>query len=412
MEDKQHRRSTNIVKELRKEHVLKTAFTAFVSAIVGGLVATVFFYLGILGLGEAPGDLSINESQQATPEEGVNPGGGDGPSVREVYTRDGPGVVTVDVSSSSIGPGGGSGFVIDQRGYVVTNQHVVDGANSVSVRFSSGAREEAEVVGEDASTDVAVLRVEAPEETLVPLTLGDSDSVGVGDPVIAVGNPLNVGISVTTGIVSGLGRPIDAPNGYTISGAVQTDAALSSGNSGGPLLDAQGEVIGVNSLTAAAPGFGVVSQGLNFAVPINTVKSVADQLIETGRVEHGYIGVRMLPVGAEDLAAYSGVSSEEFTEEYGLPESGAIIREVAEGGPADEAGLSGGEEREVEIAGLTVPLGDVVTEVEGEPVMTPDDLTEVVNSTKPGDELTLTVVAPEEEPREVTLTVGDQPDEQ
>jgi S1-C subfamily serine protease len=375
------------------------------------LVATLFFYLGILGLEEGSEGLSINEAQQATPGEGVNPGGGDGPSVREVYTRDGPGVVTVDVRSVSIGPGGGSGFVIDERGYLVTNQHVVEGADSVSVRFSSGARQEAEVVGEDASTDVAVLRVEAPEETLVPLTLGDSDSVGVGDPVIAVGNPLNVGISVTTGIVSGLGRPIDAPNGYTISGAVQTDAALSSGNSGGPLLDAKGEVIGVNSLTAAAPGFGIVSQGLNFAVPINTVKSVSEQIIETGTVQHGYIGVRILPVGIGDLAAYSGLSSEELSEQHGLPESGAIIREVTEGGPADEAGLTGGEEREEEIAGLTVPLGDVVTEVEGEPVVNPDDVSEVVNSTQPGDELTLTIVTPGEEPREVVLNVGVQPDE-
>lgn len=411
MEDKQHRCSTDIVKRLRREQVLKTALTAFVSAIIGGLVATLVFYLSVLGLGEGSGDLSINEARQATPEEGVNPGGGDGPSVREVYTRDGPGVVTVDVRSESIGPGGGSGFVIDERGYVVTNQHVVEGADSVSLRFSSGARQVAEVVGEDASTDVAVLKVEVPEETLVPLTLGDSDSVGVGDPVIAVGNPLNVGISVTTGIVSGLGRPIDAPNGYTISGAVQTDAALSSGNSGGPLLDAKGEVIGVNSLTAAAPGFGIVSQGLNFAVPINTVKSVSEQIIETGTVQHGYIGVRILPVGIEDLAAYSGLSSEELSEQYGLPESGAIIREVSEGGPADEAGLTGGEEREEEIAGLTVPLGDVVTEVDGEPVVNPDDVSEAVNSKQPGDELTLTAVSPGEEPREVTLTVGVQPDE-
>ena len=411
MEDKQHRCSTEIVKRLRREQVLKTALTAFVSAIIGGLVATLVFYLSVLGLGEGSGDLSINEARQATPEEGVNPGGGDGPSVREVYTRDGPGVVSVDVRSESIGPGGGSGFVIDERGYVVTNQHVVEGADSVSLRFSSGARQVAEVVGEDASTDVAVLKVEVPEETLVPLTLGDSDSVGVGDPVIAVGNPLNVGISVTTGIVSGLGRPIDAPNGYTISGAVQTDAALSSGNSGGPLLDAKGEVIGVNSLTAAAPGFGIVSQGLNFAVPINTVKSVSEQIIETGTVQHGYIGVRILPVGIEDLAAYSGLSSEELSEQYGLPESGAIIREVSEGGPADEAGLTGGEEREEEIAGLTVPLGDVVTEVDGEPVVNPDDVSEAVNSKQPGDELTLTAVTPGEEPREVTLTVGVQPDE-
>lgn len=384
---------------------------AFVSAVVGGLVATVFFYLVILGFGKDSGDLSINESQQATPEEGVNLGGEDGPSVREVYTRDGPGVVTVDVSSQSIGPGGGSGFVIDERGYLVTNQHVVEDADSVSVRFSSGAREEAEVVGEDPSTDVAVLSVNTPEETLKPLTLGDSDSVGVGDPVIAIGNPLNVGISVTTGIVSGLGRPIDAPNGYTISGAVQTDAALSSGNSGGPLLDSQGEVIGINSLSAAAPGFGTVAQGLNFAVPINTVKSVADQLIETGRVEHGYMGVRMFPAGVEDLAAYSGLSAEEFSKQYSLPENGAIIREVVEGGPADEAGLKGGGESEEEVSGFTVPLGDVITEVEGERVTTPDDVSKVLNSKKPGDSLSLTVVTPGEDAREVTVTVGDQPDE-
>ena len=382
---------------------------AFVSAIIGGLVATAFFYLVILGFEKDPGDLSINETQQATPEEGVNLGGEDGPSVREVYTRDGPGVVTVDVNSQSIGPGGGSGFVIDKRGYVVTNQHVVEDADSVSVRFSSGAREEAEVVGEDPSTDVAVLSVNAPEESLKPLTLGDSDSVGVGDPVIAIGNPLNVGISVTTGIVSGLGRPIDAPNGYTISGAVQTDAALSSGNSGGPLLDSRGEVIGINSLSAAAPGFGTVAQGLNFAVPINTVKSVADQLIETGRVEHGYIGVRMFPAGVEDLAVYSGLSPEEVSEEYSLPESGAIIREVVEGGPADEAGLKGGGEGE-EVSGLTVPLGDVITEVEGERVTTPDDVSKVLNSKRPGDSLALTVVTPGEDAREVTVTGGDQPD--
>ena len=384
---------------------------AFVSAIIGGLVATVFFYLVILGFEKDPGDLSINEAQQATPEEGVNLGGEDGPSVREIYTRDGPGVVTVDVSSQSIGPGGGSGFVIDERGYLVTNQHVVKDADSVSVRFSSGAREEAEVVGEDPSTDVAVLSVNAPEESLKPLTLGDSDSVGVGDPVIAIGNPLNVGISVTTGIVSGLGRPIDAPNGYTISGAVQTDAALSSGNSGGPLLDSRGEVIGINSLSAAAPGFGTVAQGLNFAVPINTVKSVADQLIETGRVEHGYIGVRMFPAGVEDLAVYSGLSPEEFSEEYSLPESGAIIREVVEDGPADEAGIKGGGEGEEEVSGLTVPLGDVITEVEGERVTTPDDVSKILNSKKPGDSLALTVVTPGEDAREVTVTVGDQPDE-
>ena len=368
--------------------------------------------MGILGFGEGFKSVTINEPRQgsATPEEGVNPGGEGGPSVRDVYTRDGPGVVTVDVGSTSRGPGGGSGFVIDEGGYIVTNQHIVDDAEAVSVRFSSGAREEAEVVGEDPSTDTAVLRVNAPEEALKPLTLGDSDTVGVGDPVIAIGNPLNVGISVTTGIVSGTGRPIPAPNRYTINGAVQTDAALSSGNSGGPLLDARGEVIGVNSQTAAS-GFGVVAQGVNFAVPINTVKSAVEQLIETGRVEHGYMGVRMFPAGVEELAAYSGLSARELSEQYGLPENGAIISQVVEGGPGDEAGL-GGSSSTQEIAGLTVPLGDVITEVEGERVTTSDDVSKVVSSAQPGEVLDLTVVTPGGAPREVEVTLGDQPEDQ
>ena len=336
----------------------------------------------------------------------VDPGGAAGPSVRDVYNQDGPGVVTVEVASREIGPGGGSGFVIDKQGHVVTNQHVVDGADSVSVVFASGAREEARVVGDDPSTDVAVLEVDAPKETLKPLTLGDSEALGVGDPVIAIGNPLNVGISVTTGIVSGVGRPIKAPNNYTINGAVQTDAAINPGNSGGPLLDSRGTVIGVNSqIFSETGGF----QGVGFAVPINTVKGVVEQLIEDGRVELGFIGVSMFQVGVGELAAYSGQDASRLSDDLGLPENGAIISNTTGGGPADEAGLKGGEGREEDIAGLPVPLGDVITQVRGEPVSTPDDVIAVVNSLKPDDELPLTVVTPGEEPREVTVRLGVQP---
>ena len=205
----------------------------------------------------------------------------DGSSVHEVYTRDGRGVVSVDVAATSeAGPAGGSGFVVDEAGHIVTNQHVVEGAEEISVRFADGVRREAEVVGQDPSTDVAVIQVDAPREALKPLTLGDSDSVGVGEPVIAIGNPLNVGISVTTGIVSGLGRPIEAPNNYTINDAVQTDAAINPGNSGGPLLDSRGTVIGVNAQIASESGG---FEGVGFAVPINTVKGVVSQLITKGR---------------------------------------------------------------------------------------------------------------------------------
>jgi S1-C subfamily serine protease len=297
---------------------------------------------------------------------------------------------------------------VAEDGYVVTNQHVVAGADSVSVRFASGVRGKAEVVGQDPSTDIALLKVDAPQETLKPLTLGDSDVVGIGDPVIAIGNPLNVGISVTTGIVSGLGRPIPAPNNYTIDGAVQTDAAINPGNSGGPLLDARGTVIGMNSQIVSETGS---FQGVGFAVPINTVKNVVKQLVATGKVEHGYIGVKMFPVGVEELATYSDQSAKEISDKYGFPEKGAIVSQAAEGGPAEKAGIKGGD-REEEIAGLPVPIGDVITEAQGNPVSTPDDLIKAVNSLKPGDDLKLSVVTPGQEAREVTVSVGVQPNEQ
>jgi S1-C subfamily serine protease len=374
-----------------------------VAAIIGGLVTALFIFVGASGLEDGSGDVTIREA--APPVEGAS--GDGGAAVREVYTRSGPGVVSVDVASSEAAPpGGGSGFVLDEQGYIVTNQHVVEGAEDISVRFASGVREEAEVVGEDPSTDVAVIKVDASEGVLEPLTLGDSGSVGVGEPVIAIGNPLNVGISVTTGIVSGLERPIEAPNNYTIDGAVQTDAAINPGNSGGPLLDSRGTVIGVNAQIASESGG---FEGVGFAVPIDTVKGVVEQLITTGEVVHGYIGVRMFAVGIDELAAYTGLSKDELADEYGLPSNGAIVSEVTTGGPAAKAGVEGGEEEEIE--GVTVPIGDVITEVEGDPVSSPDDVIEVVNASEPGEELALTVITPGEEARQIGVTVGVRPEE-
>jgi S1-C subfamily serine protease len=374
-----------------------------VSAVIGGLVTALFLYIGVIGLEDGASNVTIREAPPA--ESSGDAGGSVSASVRDVYRHDGPGVVSVDVASPESGPGGGSGFVLDETGHIVTNQHVVGGAEDVSVRFANGTRKQAEVVGEDPSTDIALIKVEAPEETLRPLTLGDSGSVGVGDPVIAIGNPLNVGISVTTGIVSGTERPIKAPNNFTIDGALQTDAAINPGNSGGPLLDARGSVIGVNSqILSQDGGF----QGVGFAVPIDTVKSVIEQLIENGEVVHGYIGVRMFPEGIDGLRAYTGVSQEELAERYGLPGSGAIVSEVTSGGPADRAGIRGGEEKEIE--GIPVPIGDVISELEGEAVSSPDDVIAAVNSSEPGDSLTLTVVTPNEDERQVELTVSDRPE--
>lgn len=372
--------------------------------MIGGLIATIFVLTGVTLLGDDYGDVNIRQAPPPVESENVEEGASGG-SVEQVYNEDGPGVVSVDVASEG-GGSSGSGFVLDENGHIVTNQHVVDGADRVSVSFSGGERRQAEVVGEDPSTDLAVLKADVPEDMLTPLTLGDSQSLEVGEPVIAIGNPLDVGTSATTGIVSGLGRPIEAPNNYTIDNAVQTDAAINPGSSGGPLLDSRGTVIGVNSQIQSSTGS---FQGVGFAIPVNTVKNVVEQLITTGEVEHGYIGVQMFDAGVAELASYAGSSPEEFAEEYEIPESGAIVVEATEDGPASESGISGGEERE--IADIPVPLGDVITEIEGNPVESPEDVISVVNSRETGDDIELTVVSPGEEPRQVELRLGSRPEE-
>jgi len=373
-------------------------------------VTALFLFVGVYGLEDRSGNVTIKEVAPPHKSSGkaiVTPAVTDGSSsVREVYTRDGRGVVSVDVAATSdSGPAGGSGFVVDEAGHIVTNQHVVEGAEEISVSFADGVRREAEVVGQDPSTDVALIKVDAPKEALKPLTLGDSNSVGVGEPVIAIGNPLNVGISVTTGIVSGLGRPIKAPNNYTINDAVQTDAAINPGNSGGPLLDLRGTVIGVNAQIASESGG---FEGVGFAVPINTVKSVIRQLITEGKVVHGYIGVSMYQLGIDELSAYTGLSERALDERYGLPSNGAIVSEVTTDGPAEKAGIRGGDEKEIE--GIPVPIGDVITGIEGDPVSSSEDVIEVVNSVKPGERLLMTVVTPGEKERRVKVTVGTRPE--
>ncbi len=373
-------------------------------------MTALFLFVGVYGLEDRSGSVTIkevapphNSSRRMAGTPAVTDGSS---SVREVYTRDGRGVVSVDVAATSdAGPAGGSGFVVDEAGHIVTNQHVVEGAEEISVRFADGVRRTAEVVGQDPSTDVALIQVDAPKEALKPLTLGDSNSVGVGEPVIAIGNPLNVGISVTTGIVSGLGRPIKAPNNYTINDAVQTDAAINPGNSGGPLLDSRGTVIGVNAQIASESGG---SEGVGFAVPINTVKSVITQLITDGKVVHGYIGVEMYPLGIDEISAYAGLSERTLDERYGLPGDGAIVSEVTPDGPAEKAGIRGGDDQEIE--GIRVPMGDVITGIEGGPVSSSEDVIEVVNSVKPGERLLMTVVTPGEKERRVEVTVGTRPE--
>jgi putative serine protease PepD len=259
----------------------------------------------------------------------------------------------------------GSGWVYDQ-GHVVTNEHVVDGADKVTVVFQDGTEVPARVVGTDPSTDVAVLELEEDHDARA-LPLGSTSSLHLGDTVVAIGSPLGLQGTVTAGIVSGLGRDIQAPNQFTIDGAVQTDAALNHGNSGGPLLDANGRVVGMNAQIASDTG---ANTGIGYAIPVETVKQIADQLIASGKVEHPYLGVRI-----DDA------------------DNGARLAEVVPGSPAAEAGLQ---------------QGDVVTRAAGNEISSADELREAVESRKPGDELELTIER-DGDTKTVTVTLGTRP---
>src|SRR5438132_12710874 len=248
-------------------------------------------------------------------------------SVHAIYERANRGVVEVNVTAQQSGPFGGtqpqraegSGFVYDAKGHIVTNQHVVDGATSVSVRFWNGKTYTARVVGTDPSTDIAVLAVDAPASELFPLSLADSSGVTVGDNAVAIGSPFGLQETVTAGIVSALHRQITSPNNFSIDDAIQTDAAINHGNSGGPLLNADGHVIGVTAQIQSDSGG---SEGVGFAIPSNTVKAIASQLISSGRAEHAFLGV-----GLQNASS----------------ERGAQVVRVGAGTPAARAGLRAGD---------------------------------------------------------------------
>src|SRR5512133_179751 len=277
-------------------------------------------------------------------------------TVGQIYRQTYQGVVEITVSSNQQTPLGsqeaqsqGSGFVIDSDGHVVTNEHVVDNAKSVSVRFWNGDTYSASVVGSDPSTDLAVIKVDAPQSILHPLTLGDSSSVRVGDTVVAIGSPFGLEESVTSGIVSALHRQMEAPNNFTINDSIQTDAAINHGNSGGPLLDINGDVIGVNSQIRSDSGG---SDGVGFAIPSNTVKSIAETLIGSGKVEHAYLGVssQQGPASvADQLKLVVGVA----------------LATVRSNTPADKAGLKGATGSKT-VEGEQYPIGgDVITAIDG-----------------------------------------------
>jgi S1-C subfamily serine protease len=293
------------------------------------------------------------------------------PTVADVYDRASKGVVEISASSggglgSPSSSAQGSGFVYDEQGHVVTNQHVVAGAETFRVSLWNGTEYEATVVGADPSTDLAVLKIDAPRAALKPLALANSSEVSVGDPVLALGSPFGLEGTLTQGIVSALHREMTAPNNFAIRDTIQTDAAINHGNSGGPLLDDLGRVIGVNAQIESESGG---SDGVGFAIPSNTVKSIVTQLVATGTVEHAYLGIKMRAVA-----------------------DGVMVTEVLPDTPADRAGLKAATGSTTE-NGVDVPTGgDVVVAFDGTKVTTESDLQAAVDSRSPGESVAFVIL--------------------
>lgn len=319
-----------------------------------------------------------------------------------LYARANPAVVNITIYGQQGGQfaplGQGSGFVYDERGRIVTNDHVVEGAEQVEVTFSDGTIREAEVIGQDPNSDLAVVKVDQLPAGIAPLQLGDLNELEVGQTVVAIGNPFGLEGTLTRGIISALGRTIPALTPFSIPQAIQTDAAINPGNSGGPLLDLHGHVIGVNAQIETG-GTSRSNSGVGFAIPVSVVKQVVPALIEKGRYEWAWLGVR------------GGNVTPALIEAMQLPvERGAYILEITASGPAEQAGLRGADSI-VTSDGLQVPVGgDVVTAIDGQPVRSFDELLiYVAMQTTPGQNVTLTILR-DGKTQDVNLTLGARPE--
>jgi S1-C subfamily serine protease len=386
--------------------------TPFGSAIVGGLI------VGLLGwIAIAAGWVGTDSagSSAVIPAPLTMPVSATGKVqhadvVNQIYRADSAGVAFIQAEqrpqpSSPLnffgqpqggGVATGSGFVLDSAGHILTNNHVVSGATQIRVKLGASNRTyDATKVGTDPATDLALLKIDAPADALHPLSLGDSSQAQVGDPVVAIGNPFGLDRTVTSGIVSALQRQIQAPNGFSISNVIQTDASINPGNSGGPLINSQGQVIGITSQIATGGGNGSV--GIGFAIPINTARQVINQLETTGQVQHAYLGI-------------SGTTiSPDLSKALNLPvNSGVLVQDAVKGGPADKAGIRGGN-TSATIAGANLALGgDIITEVNGKRITSMDQIVSIVNRAKPGDTIDVTVLRGGHTTRN-TVTLGDRP---
>jgi 2-alkenal reductase len=310
-----------------------------------------------------------------------------------LYERVNFSVVNLAVSTA-FGGGTGSGFVLDTNGHIVTNNHVIEGADQILVRFADETVVEAELVGADVDSDLAVIRVDVPADLLREVRLGDSSTLRVGQRAIAVGNPFGLEQTMTTGIISALGRVVRQEGGFSLPFLIQTDAAINPGNSGGPLLNSRGEVIGVNTFIFSRSGS---SSGVGFAVPVNTVKRVVPALIATGRYADpwlGISGVSITPTVAEALA---------------LPvEQGILLQEVVPEGPADRAGLRGNDQQ-VEFDRAFLPTGgDIIVGIDGLDVRDMDDLIIYLAEAIVGQKVTVDILR-DGERQSLDVVLGERP---
>jgi len=290
--------------------------------------------------------------------------------------------------------GAGSGFVIDSKGYILTNFHVVQGAQTIEVVLGDQSRYTAKFIGADQRNDVALLKVEPKGKPLMALQLGDSAALQVGQKVLAIGNPFGFQSTLTTGVVSALGRTVQTSQTTFIDQAVQTDAAINRGNSGGPLINTHGEVIGINSAIYTPTG---TTAGIGFAIPINTAKRIAHDLITDGRVHQAFLGVETIPI------------NESFAEALGLPaQEGLLVQTTSRGGPAAEAGIRGGDR--VAQAGMRRFYigGDVLTAIDGQKIANRVDVDLMLNKKRPGDEVTVTLFRGGKK-MDVKVTLGERP---
>jgi putative serine protease PepD len=346
------------------------AVIALISAVVGAaVVAGLLLFLGG-GHENGPAPLAAAQGNLAPTRIG------------QIYAKASPAVVSVAVREAR-GQSTGTGFLIDRQGTVVTNAHVVGSAGTAQVRFGDQGRTlDAPVLGRDPSSDLAVLRVDpAQAGPLHPLALADSSRVRIGDAAIAIGNPFGLDRTATSGIVSGLGRHIQAPNGFDIDEVIQTDAPINPGNSGGPLLDAQARVIGVNSQIETGGGGGNV--GIGFAVPSNTVRDVVPRLEQGQTIRRPFLGISTSTV-PEAVATGRGLA----------PDEGVYVQSVTGGGPADRAGIRN---------------GDVVANVAGRRVASPSDVASAIADRQPGDQIRVQVVHADGTRADVPVTLGRRP---